>query len=99
MYPITAEGQVEHSAVQDNHTYIATNSSMIHIIEGNAGNVESHSTIDKSKILNITAELNEVDYGFAKLRVHNSTHATYRFIRGADGSTGDYVDIIKASAQ
>lgn len=95
-YPITSQGEVDHSAVIDKHTYIAKPGSLIHFTQGNAGNVESHSTLGPDEpILNTTAVLNEVDYGFASFKVHNKTHASYTFVKGADGSAGDYVFITK----
>ncbi|KWU43666.1 acid phosphatase AphA [Rhodotorula sp. JG-1b] len=97
-YPIMANGQVDHAAVKDDHTYVASQDSLIHFTEGNAGNIESHSTRGPDEpILNTTAVLNEVDFGFASLKIHNRTTATYTFIKGVDGSAGDYVTMIKPS--
>lgn len=96
MYPITSQGQVDHSAIVDNHTYVAKPNSLVHFTQGNAGNIESHSTLGPNEpILNTTAVLNEVDYGFASVKVHNRTHASYTFVKGSDGSAGDYVFITK----
>lgn len=36
-----------------------------------AGNIESHSTINASEILNYTAVLNQYDFGFSTLTIHN----------------------------
>ncbi|GAA5979963.1 hypothetical protein JCM10908_001482 [Rhodotorula pacifica] len=80
------------------NTFVANKDSLIHFIEGNAGNVESHSTRGPNEpILNTTAVLNEVDYGFGSLKIYNKTTASYTFVKGADGSVGDYVTIIKPS--
>lgn len=93
-----ANGQVDHAAVKDDHTYVASQDSLIHFTEGNAGNIESHSTRGPDEpILNTTAVLNEVDFGFASLKIHNRTTATYTFVKGVDGSVGDYVTMIKPS--
>ncbi|KAJ8292170.1 Acid phosphatase [Rhodotorula toruloides] len=97
MWPLTVNGTVDSAAIKSNHTYVASKNSLIHLIEGNAGNVESHSTLGKAPLLNTTAVLDQDNYGFGSLRVHNRTTATYTFIKGSDGSAGDYVTIVKPS--
>lgn len=97
MWPLTANGTVDSAAIQSNHTYVASQNSLIHIVEGNAGNIESHSTLGKKPLLNTTAVLDQENYGFGSLRIHNRTTATYTFIKGSDGSAGDYVTIVKPS--
>lgn len=69
---------------------------MTHIINGMAGNIESHSTLDPgASPLNITAVLDFEHYGFSKLHVINSTAVTFSFIEGADGSVGDVLTLLK----
>lgn len=68
---------------------------MTHIVNGMAGNVESHSTLNASKILNITAVLDQEHYGFSKLTFHSATKLTSQFIKGVDGSVGDEVTVLK----
>jgi acid phosphatase len=95
LWPMGANGTVDRSAVVDEHTYLAnTGTSMTHIVNGMAGNIESHSTLDESKILNITAVLNQKHFGFSKVTVHNATTLTWTFIRG-DGVVGDQLTLIK----
>jgi len=60
-----------------------------------AGNIESHSTLDPGQSpLNITAVLNQRDYGFSKLTI-NADSATWEFVKGADGSAGDKLTLLK----
>ena len=69
---------------------------MTHIINGMAGNIESHSTLDAGEEpLNITAVLDFQHYGFNKLRVINATAITFSFIQGGDGSVGDELTLLK----
>lgn len=61
-----------------------------------AGNIESHSTLDAGEEpLNITAVLDFQHYGFSKLKIINSTAMSMSFIKGADGSVGDEVTLLK----
>jgi len=87
---------IDTSSILSNNTY-QTNPgvSMTHIINGMAGNVESHSSINASKILNITAVLNQYNYGFSKLTFHNATTLTSQYIKGVDGSVGDEITVVK----
>ena len=69
---------------------------MTHLINGAAGNLESHSTLDKDEpILNITVVLDQVNYGFSKLTIHNCSALTWQFIHGEDGSIGDELTLLK----
>lgn len=71
---------------------------MTHIINGMAGNIESHSTLSEGEaIANITAILDQTHYGFSKLTVHNASALTWTFIRGDDGSVGDELTLLKHS--
>ncbi|KAI5479092.1 hypothetical protein MNV49_004091 [Pseudohyphozyma bogoriensis] len=95
-FPMGFNGTIDNSAIINNNTFLAHNGSMLHIINGQAGNIESHSTLyaDES-ILPLTAFLNTDTYGFTKLLVYNETMAKFEFIEGPDGKVGDYVYIIK----
>lgn len=97
LYPLGANGTINTGAIINNSTYMTDpGKSMTHIVNGMAGNIESHSTLSSTaKVLNITAVLNYVDYGFSKLDFKNSTVLTLTFIKGADGSAGDSVTLIK----
>ena len=69
---------------------------MTHIINGMAGNIESHSTFSKGKgITNITAVLNMQEFGFSKLTVVNSTALKWEYVRGNNGSIGDSLWLVK----
>jgi acid phosphatase len=94
---MTGEGAIDSASIVDNHTYLANPGvSMTHIINGAAGTIESHSTLDAGQSpLNITAVLDFQHYGFNKLQVFNATTLKMSFIEGQDGSVGDFVTILK----
>jgi hypothetical protein len=70
---------------------------MTHIINGMAGNIESHSVLDAGeKVANITAVLDQSHYGFSKLTVLNATALKWTFVRG-DGADGDELMLYKRS--
>jgi acid phosphatase len=69
---------------------------MTHLINGMAGNIESHSTLSSSEsILNITAVLDQEHYGFSKLTVVDAKTLKWAFIRGDGGSLGDELTLLK----
>ncbi len=91
-----AHGEVQHAAVRDNHTYAATAGSMVHIINGGAGNMESHSQLKPGQApANITALLDNEHYGFGRLTVHNSSVLGWQYVHGDDGSVGDWLWVVK----
>ncbi|RFU33816.1 hypothetical protein B7463_g2499, partial [Scytalidium lignicola] len=97
MFPLGTNGTIDTGSIIDNNTYY-TNSgkSITHIVNGMAGNIESHSTLSEDEgILNITATLDQIHYGFSKLNVINSTALKWTFIRGEDGSVGDELLLLK----
>ncbi|KAL4971748.1 Iron/zinc purple acid phosphatase-like protein C-domain-containing protein [Aspergillus desertorum] len=94
---MTANGTVDSSSVVNNHTY-TTNSgrSMTHIVNGTAGNIESHSRFDEGEgLTEITAKLDRTHFGFSKLTVVNETAVTWEFIKGDVGATGDWLTLVK----
>jgi len=96
LFPLTSNGTVDASAVLDNHTYMANEGvSMTHLVNGAAGNIESHSTLPWNETKPITAVLNQKNYGFGKLTFHNESAVTWQYIYGVDGSVGDEVTILK----
>ena len=99
LWPLTEDGKVDHDSVIDKDNY-QTNPgvSMTHVINGQAGNVESHSSINASQILPITNVLDQKHYGFSKVTVHSKTKLSYQFIRGFDGSVGDELTLVKKSS-
>ena len=69
---------------------------MTHIINGMAGNIESHSELAQNTApLDITCVLDTTHYGFSKLTVVNETVLTWSFVKGSDGSSGDDFTLIK----
>ena len=90
-------GTLDMSSVIDNSTY-KTNpgKSMTHIINGMAGNIESHSTINTTEILNITAVLDQEHYGFGKLNILNATALTWEVVRGDGVASGEMLTLLKS---
>lgn len=97
MFPLTAEGKVEKSAIVNNNTYYTVpGKTLTHLVNGMAGNIESHSTLsDHQSIQNITAFLDQTHYGLSKMTVFNSTAVKWEFVRGDDGSIRDYLWLLK----
>ncbi|KAK4545898.1 hypothetical protein LTR36_002462 [Oleoguttula mirabilis] len=99
MYPLTANGSIDAASVLNNNTYLTNEgTSMTHLTNGMAGNVESHSTLPWNETLPITAYLDQSHYGFGKFAFLNATVATWSMVRGVDGSVGDEVTLIKKGA-
>ena len=75
-----------------------TGKALTHVINGMAGNIESHSILEPDQpVLNITNVLNYVDYGFSKLHVINETMARWEYIKGDSGIVGDALVMVKQS--
>lgn len=86
------------SDIENENTYhTGTGKSLTTIVNGMAGNVESHSSINDSEILDYTAVLNQYDFGFSKLTVHNDSVATWQYIKGIDGSVGDTLTMLHSN--
>lgn len=99
MYPMGSSGEVYKDSYKDNHTYIANEGkSMVHIVNGMAGNIESHSELGSDPVQDYTLVLDKENYGFSKLTVHNSTAVYWEFIKGDDGTVGDYLWLFKPSS-
>ena len=96
MFPMGLNGTIDHASVKDNNTYYTNEgTSMMHIVNGMAGNIESHSELAQGKSqLPLTAYLNPKVYGFSKLHV-TPKEAHWEYISGADGSVLDEVKLIK----
>ncbi|KAF5648635.1 acid phosphatase [Fusarium sp. NRRL 52700] len=82
---------------EKNGTYeINPGYSMVHLINGAAGNIENHATINMSlSIPDITAHRNLTSFGFSKLTVHSATTLSWQFIQGHDGQVGDNLTVKK----
>jgi Iron/zinc purple acid phosphatase-like protein C len=97
LWPLSPGQIIDSSAIVNNNTYITgTGKSLTHLINGMAGNIESHSTLGTSPQLNITAVLNQKDYGFSKFSFHDETHASWSFIKGDGSGLGDTLNLVKA---
>lgn len=97
LFPLGTNGTIDTASIINNNTYRANpGKSMTHLINGAAGNLESHSEFSKGQSLqNMTAVLNNVDYGFSKLTVVSATALKWEYIRGQDGSIGDSLTLLK----
>lgn len=97
MFPLDRNGTIDQKSIVNNHTYNTNpGKSITHLVNGMAGNIESHSTLEKGqKIANITAVLDQVHFGLSKMTVFNETALKWEFIRGDDGSVGDYLYLLK----
>jgi hypothetical protein len=86
--------------VINNNTYWTNPGvSMAHIINGAAGNIESHSTLGSDPLLNITTYLDQTNFGFGGLTVHNATALSWSYIHGSDGSKGDELTLLKRDSK
>lgn len=96
IYPV-GNSVINHAAVVNNNTYITGNgTSMVHICNGFAGNIEYASTINASLInTTLTYYLNQVNYGLSRIQVINSTTLLYQYIIGSNGTVGDQVYLVK----
>ncbi|KAF1734278.1 Acid phosphatase [Beauveria bassiana] len=99
-FPLSRNGTIDKSAIINNNTFYANEGvSITHIINGMAGNIESHAELSKAKKpLGITAIFDQTHYGFSKLTVVNETVLTWSFVKGGDGSSGDDLTLIRKAA-
>ncbi|KAF8855510.1 Metallo-dependent phosphatase [Acephala macrosclerotiorum] len=95
--PMGRNGTIDTSSIINNNTYYTNpGTSITHIINGMAGNIESHSVLDAGEsTLPLTAFLDFEHYGFNKVRFINETAMTFSFIMGGDGSTMDELTLLK----
>ncbi|KAK9234358.1 Metallo-dependent phosphatase-like protein [Lipomyces kononenkoae] len=96
LYPL-GNGTIDTGAVLNDHTYrVNGGKSITHIVNGMAGNIESHSEFSSGESLtNITAVLDTKHYGLSSLKIQDAKTLQWQFIRGDDGSVGDYLTLIK----
>jgi hypothetical protein len=86
--PLGKNATICHDNIISNNSYITGNGNAIpYLINGQAGNIESHSSlvIDKLPQMHFSVHLDQEHYGFSRLNVFNSTVAQWEFIRGDDG--------------
>ncbi|KAH8736638.1 Metallo-dependent phosphatase-like protein [Ilyonectria robusta] len=97
LLPLKTNGTIDHSAFMNNNTYKSNPGvSMTHIINGAAGNIESHSTLGDNPLLNFTVLLDQVHFGFSKLTINSAKKLTWKFIHGEGGVIGDELTILKS---
>lgn len=99
LQPMGHNGTIDSGSIINNNTY-KTNpgKSMVHLVNGAAGNLESHSVLDGEPRLNMTMFLDQTHFGFAKLTVHNETALSWNFVHGDGGVIGDELTVLKESA-
>jgi acid phosphatase len=99
-WPLTLNGTVDRAAIIDNNTYaVNPGKSLVHITNGMAGNIESHSFIkDGTPIRDTTAVLNQLDYGFSKLTFKDVNTLTWEFVKGDGSGIGDSLTLRKKSS-
>lgn len=92
-------GTIDKASVVNNNTYTTNaGTSMTHIINGMAGNLESHSELYPNQNLSdFTAVLNTKEFGFSKMTVVNATALKWEYIQGSNGAVGDYLWLLKPS--
>ncbi|KAH6659055.1 acid phosphatase AphA [Truncatella angustata] len=99
LWPMGANGTIDHGSVakgKNNTYYTNPGVSMAHVINGMAGNIESHSTLnDGESPANITAFLDDKHYGFSKLSIINGNELKWQFVRGDGGVIGDELTLLK----
>lgn len=99
LLPLGSNGTIDSASVINNNTYWTNPGvSMAHIINGAAGNIESHSTLGSSHLLNITTYLDQTNYGFGGLTIHNATALSWSYIHGSDGTEGDKLTLLKRAS-
>ncbi|UKZ81560.1 hypothetical protein TrVFT333_009332 [Trichoderma virens FT-333] len=100
LLPLGSNGTIDEASVINNNTYWTNPGvSMAHIINGAAGNIESHSTLGSDPLLNITTYLDQTNFGFGGLTVHNATALSWSYIHGSDGSKGDELTLLKRDSK
>lgn len=99
LYPLGANGTIDTSSVVDNSTYYANpGKSITHLVNGAAGNIESHSTLDEGESwAGFTVFLDDKHYGFSKLTIESEKELTWKYIRGDSGAVGDSLTLKKRS--
>jgi hypothetical protein len=96
LLPLGRNGTIDTSSIVNNNTYYTgTGKSLTHVINGMAGNIESHSTLGTLPLLNITTVLNQKDYGFSTMTFHNASVATWQFVKGDGSGIGDELTLLK----
>jgi hypothetical protein len=64
-------------------------------VNGQAGNIETRTTLDPSKVLPITNFLDQTHFGFSTMTIHNKTALTWNFVHGDGSGIGDTLTLLK----
>lgn len=94
IWPMNNLSIVASDIINNNSYHTGTGKSLTTLVNGMAGNIESHSSIAPNATLNYTAVLNQYDFGFSTLTIHNDSVATWSYIKGIDGAVGDSLTMI-----
>ena len=97
MVPLGSNFTYYPEAKVNNNTYLSgTGKTLIHLVNGQAGNIEAHSTLPAGgQVLNISQYLDQTTFGFSKLTVLNESMAYWEYVHGMDGSVGDHLYMVK----
>ncbi|KAJ6088418.1 acid phosphatase AphA [Penicillium sp. IBT 16267x] len=95
MTPMGKNSTIVYDSMMDNSTYYANPGvSMVHIVNGMAGNIESHSVLSPDPRLPLTQVLNEIDYGFSKMTITPEKLQWY-FVKADGEGYGDEFTLLK----
>eukprot|EP01006_Ploeotia_vitrea_P064046 TRINITY_DN86809_c0_g1_i1.p1 TRINITY_DN86809_c0_g1~~TRINITY_DN86809_c0_g1_i1.p1 ORF type:complete len:446 (+),score=238.13 TRINITY_DN86809_c0_g1_i1:128-1339(+) len=92
MWPVSKNGTVVEKSYDNPQ-------SPVYIVNGAAGNIETHTDHWMAQTPEYLAKRNGADYGFAKLLVHNSTTLTWQFVRADDGEVDDEFTLTKTRSR
>jgi Calcineurin-like phosphoesterase/Iron/zinc purple acid phosphatase-like protein C len=97
LFPLGKNGTIDTASIVNNNTYYTNpGKSMTHVINGMAGNIESHSVLNPGQsVANITSVLDLEHYGFSKLTFHNASTLTMTFVKGDGSGNGDELTLVK----
>lgn len=72
-------------------------SGLVHVVSGAAGNIEGVSSWADGATPDWLAYRSR-DFGWGKLQLHNSTAATWQYVRASDGSVLDEIQVTRESS-
>ncbi|KAJ6110923.1 hypothetical protein N7486_003158 [Penicillium sp. IBT 16267x] len=99
MTPMGKNSTIDYSSMKNNNTYYTNPGvSMALVVNGMAGNIESHSVLYPDPQLPLTQVLNEIDYGFSTISVTREK-LEWKFIKADDDSLGDSWTLLKSDKE